>query len=756
MKGPRQIISQLFSLFTLTLLLQACGGSGSNVPTFTISADTSKVTFSAEANQVSEQTLAINVTFDGEGLLVGYSPDAASTGWISYRTENVSATSATLYIDLVTEFASESGPVYLPQGLYNTRLRLSTGTTADRNLAHHDIDVSLLVWQQMSFGETFGAQSSDSQTVSLAANGDTLSASTDVDWLTVESQLDGDITNITVTPDLSSFTTSGLYQGNITVTGSNGDMSFPVELGLDNRYLFADDNTLAFTSTADIQALEQTITINSNSLSAYSWQASTETSWLTLTPSADSNQLKITADPLLATANTLNTASISISSSDDSSLISETVSVSLYHSDNAAGSSAISGLDINANALAASPALPYVFAGVNNELHVYHLYSHELITSVTVSPENSLLAQLVLHPEGNLLLGRADETVTDDNEQEQTLTHRYQIDLSDIAAITATELTETDIISDPVMFSRFDGRYFIITQALEVADANLKQLYWDSSDIFAATAIRQASQTGGLFALDGTNTSFKRYNAKVNDFTAANISLSLSHNYSPDSLAENDSISDFVVASDEAHLYLLSPTTQWLSFDGSDFVDQGLLDSDSTKTDLAIAISRDNQPHFARFVAGLGYVIDVYDNQQSLLTSTQTQGALPGSLAVSGDNQRLLINSINSDSSNNIELINRARFIPSASNLTFDGVLGEDIASQTVTITNISESWQAETSASWLTLSQENSEQEARLTVAIDSDIINSPGSASTNITLTDPDNNTSAQISVTLTVTEN
>ncbi|WDE04431.1 hypothetical protein SG34_024340 [Thalassomonas viridans] len=756
MKGPRLTITQLFSLFGLVLLLQACGGSGNNAPTFTISADASKVSFSTEAGKASEQTLAVNVTFDGEGLLVGYSPDATSTGWLNYRTENVSATSATIYIDVITEFDSENGPVYLPQGLYNSRLRLSTGSTADRNLAHHDIDVSLLVWQLMSFGETFGAQISDSQTVSLVSNGETLTAGSDVNWLTVETQVDADNTNITVTPDLSGFTAAGLYQGNITVTGTNGEMSFPVEFGLDNLYLFADDNNLAFSSMPGTDALERTITISSNSLSPYNWQASTEASWLTLDQAADTNRLTITADPAMAIANAVNNTSITITSTGDDNLVAETVSVSLYNSDTTSENSTISALAINNNALVNAPLQPYVYVGINNELRVYHLYSNELITSVAISPEDTLLEQLVLHPQGHLLLAHADETVVDENEQEQTLTHRYQIDLSDISAITASELSEGNIISDPMMFARFSGRYFVVTQALEVADLNLQQLYWDSSDIFAAAAIEQAGQTGGLFALDATNGTLRRYDAKTNDFTDSGISLSLSHNYRPESLAESDNISDFVVTADEANIYLISPTSQWLSFDGTDFTDRGLLDSDSNKTDLAIAISQDNKPHFARFVPALGYFIDIYDNQQTLVTSTATLGDFPGTIAISADNRRVLVNSRNSDNSNNIEFINLVRFVPSTTGLTFTGILGESISSQTVTITNIGENWQATTAAPWLTLTQDNSEAEAQLDVAIDTSIITNTGSDSSTITLTDPDNNTSTTITVELTVTEN
>lgn len=769
MKGPRITIKQFFSLFTLILLLQACGGSGNNAPTFTISANTSKVSFSTEAGKASEQTLAVNVTFDGEGLLVGYAPDATSTGWLNFRTESVSATSATIYIDVVTEFDSEIGTVFLPQGLYNSRLRLSTGSTVDRNLAHHDIDVSLLVWQLMSFSETFGADATDSQTVSVTTNGETLSASADVDWLTVDTQAGSENTEFTVIPALSDFSASGLYQGNIIVTGSNGEMSFPVELGLDNRYLFADDNTLAFTSTPDIDATEQIITINSNSLAPYSWQANTEAAWLTLTPIANSNQLKVTADPSLASANTINDASITISSVEDNTLIAETVNVSLYNSDSGSENANISELAINENALVHAPLQPYVYVGMNNELRVYHLYTNELITSVVISPQDTQLEQLVIHPQGQLLLGRAVETTLDENGQSQTVIHRYKIDLSDITAISATALTDTSITSEANKFVRFAGRYFVVTERVEIADENLQQLYWDTSDIFSATVIEQANQTDGLFALDDTNATFKRYDAKVNDFTTNNISLSLSHSYRPESLADNDTIRDFVVTNDEANIYLLSPTTQWLSFDGNDFTDQGLIEAEveapenTTQSTVALTKDQNDQAHFliATFLGSSTFSLDshIYNDQQVLVTSMQARDNLTDlgaiSAEISNDNRRLMINNTSIAGVNTLSFTNLAQFTTSSTSLTFTGVVGESIPSQTVTISGIGENWQV-SEGSGLVLTQDNSGESAQLIVEIDHTIFTVADTYTATILLSDPDSNTSAEIAIELILSEN
>ena len=127
---------QLFTIFCITTLLAACGGSSSE-KVYSITADVSDVSFSNEIITEFSSSIAVNVTFDGDGLLVGYSPDTQPVSWLEFRTENLTANSATIHIDLTSADRINIGE-------YLTKIRLSTGKLADNktNLVHHDIDVS--------------------------------------------------------------------------------------------------------------------------------------------------------------------------------------------------------------------------------------------------------------------------------------------------------------------------------------------------------------------------------------------------------------------------------------------------------------------------------------------------------------------------------------------------------------------------------------------------------------------------------------
>ena len=96
-KNMRLMLVILFS----SLLLQACGGSSDSTPTFTISSSVSSVAFTNELLQEETHTISVNVTFDGNGLLLGFAPTSTPVSWLRYRTENVTSTSATVHIDVI-------------------------------------------------------------------------------------------------------------------------------------------------------------------------------------------------------------------------------------------------------------------------------------------------------------------------------------------------------------------------------------------------------------------------------------------------------------------------------------------------------------------------------------------------------------------------------------------------------------------------------------------------------------------------------
>ena len=208
-----------------------------------------------------------------------------------------------------------------------------------------------------------------------------------------------------------------------------------------------------------------------------------------------------------------------------------------------------------------------------------------------------------------------------------------------------TEIIDTDIISEPIAIVRLSGRYFVITQAFEFADENLNVLFWDAANAFLVSKVAVASQANTLFALDNNTASFKRYIPQVNDFGDNKVSVSLTHEYHPELLADGQLIFDFMVTSDEANIYALSQSSEWISFDGDNFVDNGLLEANESVVTLSLVKNSNDQPNYFRFNSAneLGFYLDVYDNHQTISSTTYTQGSQPANLKLSGDDQRLII-----------------------------------------------------------------------------------------------------------------
>jgi trimeric autotransporter adhesin len=636
------IFKRLLPLALLTLLA-GCGGS-SNQAKYQISANVDNISFSNEFLQSSTDTLEITVNFQGNGLLVGYAPETQPAAWLNFQTKNVTATSATLVVDLVNA-------EFLAANQYHTKLRLATGDPTSSDLVSIDLDVSLLVWQLttnsnlISFGDVFGVTELPSQTLSITSEQNQWRAAVDVPWLSLDIHEGTGSAEIIITPDLSSFEQAGLYQANLTLTEqTTGDQKvIPIELGLDNIYLFANTSNIAFTATVNHQAVSQTVKIASNSITAVTWQASTDSEWLTLTSNLDSNELTISANPTLAPVNSQSSAEVVISAVDNDKVIAETLQVNLYHNEQANEAMVIADVAINKDTLVLSSTKPLIYLGMANELRIYHQYSGELMTSLAVSPEGSSIENFVLHPKDHLLLAQANVITVDEQGMETTSLHRYQIDLTTVAV---TELTEASIAYDPMRFVRLAGRYFVVTQVLEYADENLQRLAWQQTDAYFARAIDSAIDNGAIVALDGNTEQFKRYTSNVNDFTSTKLTTHLTHSYRPQSLADNEHIFAFMLDKTGQNIYLQSPNSEWISFDlaneGNEFIDHGLLETNPAIVPLMLVQNSLGQANFIRFDPSQGFILNRYDQQQNLV-STQSAGTLqPSEALISADGLRFI------------------------------------------------------------------------------------------------------------------
>lgn len=740
MKG--QINNMRLALIILfsSLFLQACGGSSDKTLKFTINSDISSVVFSNEFSQEKTNTVAVKVTFDGDGLLLGFAPNTIPANWLNYRIENLTATSATIHIDVVNANLINTN-------LYTTTLRLSSGNTTTRNFTHKDINVSLLVWQALTFDDTFGVKNIAAKTITLNSAKDNLTLSASASWLKIKKTFADGITTITVTPDVSSFTKPGVYPATIDIKGAAGTTKYPVELSLDNTYLFADTASVALVKTANINNTKTTLNINSNSILPWGWQATTDAAWLTLTPNIETNQLTITADSSALVNNSTTVAKIIISGDKQTTAVAETVQVSFYKSD---AISKNNTLDIiaNNNGVVTNPLLPQYYVATANELRSYHLYSHELLSTTVISPVNTALEQLVIHPNANMMLAKAIETTVVDEKTTKTTTHRYKINLNDMSFV---ELINTDITNEPAKFIRIDGRYFVATSILEFADENLKRVGFDGANAFFARAFNVAEKSQAIFALDASKDLMfiKRLHAKVNDFSRNPITTKITHSYRPELLGEKEQISDFYVTANEQNIYAISPTSEWISFDGTTFVDNGLINKNTAVTNLALAHSKNQRPHYARFETDIGFKIDIYNEQQTIANTITLGSNQPTRLLIANGGSRAILTA-----EKTVDIVNLSQINSSSDNITFRTKLGDSaIAQQEITLSNIGTGWHATASAPWLIITQKSEGDSNKVLIDIDRSLITGWGLMTASIAIYDPASDTIKIITVELAV---
>lgn len=635
----------LFSLFLLVVLLvSGCGGSSDNNPRFSISTNVSELKFSNQVLNRSDDSFSVNVSFQGEGLLVGFAPGADVVPWLEFSLENTTNNSATLKVDVINEDR-------IAPGSFNTRVRLSTGSVAQNTFEHQDIDVSLLVWQLtpntnlVSFGETFGATSIASQSFELTSVSDNQwQLSSDLPWLSFDASSGTGTSTVTVNVDLSGITAPGLSQGNITITEvTSGDTRLlPVELGLDNLYLYAEQAHVGLVNTVNVSELSRQVAILSNNLTDFTWQAQTDADWLALTQSSDGQFLTITADPSSAEINSLNRATITLTSSDITNVQAQNIDVHFYHSDQANSAIRQQGLTINTNTLVTAPDQPIVYLATGNKLQSYHLYTGTQVSDIAVAPENTTLTNLIVHPNGQLMLAQATETVTDADGNEQTELRRYQINLSD-NSVTTLDNSEVTLQAAPFTFVNIKGRYFVVTQALELGNENLERLFVNFEDTFGTNSADVSAQNNVFYALQNATSQLRRYSTAVNDFTTINkVGLTFIDQYRPETLGENDNITSFFVNNAETDVYLQSPTSNRLSYDGTTFTDLGLLELDTDRfVTLLFSPDSSKQARYARFDRTQGFLLDSYDRQANLASRFLLGTRQPLFMALAQDQQRV-------------------------------------------------------------------------------------------------------------------
>jgi len=232
-------------VFLVTLLLAACGGGGgsgggSSGGGNTGSGDTSisvaptQLVFNVMQGNTDAQI--VNVSFKGDGVIVGFPVGMTDPGWI-FASEISSTTSTASFNISVQAFQSA--------GSYNTSLRFVTGKEDGTRIKYVDVPVTLNV--KVPFSASFDnnaaftgskgnpASLAPSTGYSLAISGqDSWTISSDAPWITFSKTTGTGATNVVVKVDVAK-AQFGLNTGTFTVKSANEAVGKTFSVSLDLR-----------------------------------------------------------------------------------------------------------------------------------------------------------------------------------------------------------------------------------------------------------------------------------------------------------------------------------------------------------------------------------------------------------------------------------------------------------------------------------------------------------------------------------------
>lgn len=537
MKTTKFKLFRYIFLFSSLLILSACSGGGGSDPasndgdsggddkppisddgTYSITSNTDVLNFSANFFEASTLTKDVNVTFEGDGLLVGFANSSQTVSWLTFETIASTDTTATIRFS-INHFDEEAQTALIPNN-YQTRLRLTTGDIASNTFVNEDIEVNLAIWPTAFNFESIQTNTTTAQDLILDATNFEwdITKSGDLDWLTISNEIIDGVQTISFTPDTSAFSNGGEFSGSIIISqeGTTETTTVPVSLFLDDARLYANTSGVGLFQLSDSENLSETINVLSNTSAGISWEATTNANWLTLTSDNISNTLQITKNDNVLTDGQ-HFSEITIQSTADGITAQQTIHVGYYQSANAKTVTTLEKLNGDENIfdipdfsrIVFDPIRPLFYLSDSSSLTSYHLFTGDKVNEISlptqiINGENTTLefSNLAISPNGQFLLASAK---TVENETEQL--HVYKLDLSNntFASDNLAKLSlsgDNKLDSLPVYIGQIDGKELIVTNKLELAEfdtgTSLSKLY-ETPTTYDITYIQQAINTNKLF-----------------------------------------------------------------------------------------------------------------------------------------------------------------------------------------------------------------------------------------------------------------
>jgi hypothetical protein len=193
-------------------------------------------------------------------------------------------------------------------------------------------------------------------------------------------------------------TSSVVVNATVTVNGDTIVKPVAMTINKDQRKIVASEAGVAFVSTPQWARLTRTLTVAANFGTLGAWSASSDRSWLTVTGNGD--QLVLSADATSLAANSLNVATVTLSSSVAGVAAPEPIRVGLWKG--AAAPAAMAKLARSYTRIVADPIRPFVYVHADGStIDAYNVYTGVKIA--TSAPLGAALADMAVSPNGDSL-----------------------------------------------------------------------------------------------------------------------------------------------------------------------------------------------------------------------------------------------------------------------------------------------------------------------------------------------------------------
>lgn len=369
-------VGRLIGLILMTALVVACGGGGGgnsgggsgNSAQYSITLSQSSLELSAAYEPWGYISQDIDVTYRGDGVIVGTPPGTMLPSWLSIS-DGVPTGSGR------ARFSVAANTYGLSLGTYRTTLRFITGSEDGKNIVYKDISIVLTIQDKISVDqqEIYLNQLSPTE---ISANAsfsiNTISQQlgwnikSNADWLSFSST-SGNGSRLINAAVNSSALPAGIYTAEVTVVAANQtEANISVTLNVEPRNVYAQRRAIALAATENTTRLiGSIIMVDLGGFSQPGWQVEPSEDWLSV-DHIDGNVINIIADPT-GLDDGVHYARINVSSTIENIESAENINVALFKAGDASAEGRIFQINTNLDyygsdiVTAVDPLRPYLY-----------------------------------------------------------------------------------------------------------------------------------------------------------------------------------------------------------------------------------------------------------------------------------------------------------------------------------------------------------------------------------------------------------